>query len=111
MVGRYGGAALITCFPSPIDDTPRISCEFFPLDSPQKVETLRRIVKWLARRLEDLDHEPDTPNLVPTATAPEQCQELAAVGVGEFHLYTLNRADLVFAICHMLGLRPRPVAP
>jgi|TARA_B100001964_G_scaffold176268_1_gene194132 hypothetical protein len=107
MVGRCGGAALITCSPSPIDDTPRISFESFPLGSPQKVKPLRRIAKWLARRLEDLDHEPDTPNLVPTATIPE----LAAVGIEKFHFYTLNRAYPVFAICHMLGLRPRPVTP
>ncbi|HJM60280.1 MAG TPA: methylenetetrahydrofolate reductase [Alphaproteobacteria bacterium] len=99
----------MTGSPRRIDDTPHVNFEFFPPDSPQKVKTLRRIGEWLAGRFKGLDH--DTPNLVPTATAPEQCQELAAVGVGEFHLYTLNRADLVFAICHMLGLRPRPVAP
>jgi methylenetetrahydrofolate reductase (NADPH) len=66
---------------------------------------------WLARRFEALDDDPDTRKLVAAATAAEQCQELAAEGVGEFHFYTLNRADLVFAICHMLGLRPRPEAP
>lgn len=69
------------------------------------------VPEWLARRFEDLDDDPDTRKLVAAATAAEQCQELAAEGVGEFHFYTLNRADLVFAICHMLGLRPRPEAP
>ena len=38
----------------------------------------------------------------------EQVQDLAAQGVREFHFYTLNRADLTFAICHILGLRPAP---
>jgi methylenetetrahydrofolate reductase (NADPH) len=39
--------------------------------------------------------------------AAEQCQQLAADGVHDFHFYTLNRADLSYAICHILGLRPR----
>ena len=61
---------------------------------------------WLERRFEGLDEDPDTRQLVAAATAAEQCEGLAAEGVRDFHFYTLNRADLVFAICHMLGLRP-----
>ena len=61
---------------------------------------------WLERRFEGLDDDPDTRKLVAAATAAEQCEGLAAEGVRDFHFYTLNRADLVFAICHMLGLRP-----
>jgi len=34
--------------------------------------------------------------------------DLVDEGIRQFHFYTLNRADLVFAICHLLGLRPRP---
>jgi len=34
------------------------------------------------------------------------CRRLQAEGVGDFHFYTLNRADLTYAICHLLGLRP-----
>jgi len=53
---------------------------------------------------------PDTRKLVAATVAAEQCQALARQGVCEFHFYTLNRADLSYAICHILGLRP-PLAP
>ena len=39
--------------------------------------------------------------------AAEQCRVLHAHGVNQFHFYTLNRADLAFAICHILGVRPK----
>ncbi len=42
--------------------------------------------------------------------AAEQCRLLQANGINEFHFYTLNRADLTYAICHVLGLRARPAA-
>ena len=60
----------------------------------------------IARQYEGLDDDPDTRKLVAATVAAEQVQDLAAQGVTEFHFYTLNRADLVFAICHLLGLRP-----
>jgi len=44
---------------------------------------------------------------VAASIAIEQCRILQAEGVGEFHFYTLNRADLAVAICHMLGVRAR----
>lgn len=56
----------------------------------------------------DLDSDPDTRRLVAATVAAEQCQDLLDHGIDEFHFYTLNRADLVFAICHMLGVRPAP---
>ena len=56
---------------------------------------------------EGLDNDPDTRKLVAATVAAEQCQQLAQVGVTEFHFYTLNRADLTYAICHVLGMRPR----
>ena len=43
--------------------------------------------------------------LVATSIAAEQCRRLQGNGVNEFHFYTLNRADLIIAICHMLGVR------
>ena len=61
---------------------------------------------WLARRFEGLDHDPATRQLVAAAVAAEQVLDLVDRGVTDFHFYTLNRADLVFAICHLLGLRP-----
>lgn len=60
---------------------------------------------WLARRFEGLDNDPSTTHLVAAAVATEQVMELVEEGVKTFHFYTLNRADLVYAICHLLGLR------
>ena len=62
---------------------------------------------WLGRLFEGLDADPETRQLVAASVVVEQCQQLAEAGVTEFHFYTLNRADLTFAICHVLGLRPR----
>ncbi len=64
---------------------------------------------WLARKFEGLDDDPGTQHLVAAAVAAEQVADLVDEGVRQFHFYTLNRADLVFAICHLLGLRARPV--
>jgi methylenetetrahydrofolate reductase (NADPH) len=61
---------------------------------------------WLAHRFEGLDDDPVTRRLIAAAVAAEQVLGLAEGGVKEFHFYTNNRADLVFAICHLLGVRP-----
>lgn len=61
---------------------------------------------WLANLFEGLDQDPETRKLVAAGVAAEQCRLLFAGGVREFHFYTLNRADLVYAICHVLGVRP-----
>jgi methylenetetrahydrofolate reductase (NADPH) len=69
------------------------------------------IPDWMAAHFDGLDDDPDTRRLVATSLAAEQCRRLQANGVNEFHFYTLNRADLIVAICHMLGVRaPKPVA-
>jgi methylenetetrahydrofolate reductase (NADPH) len=69
------------------------------------------IPAWMAAHFDGLDDDPDTRRLVATSIAAEQCRRLQADGVNEFHFYTLNRADLIVAICHMLGVRaPKPVA-
>lgn len=65
---------------------------------------------WLARRFDGLDHDPQTTHLVAAAMAAEQVMDLVDQGIRQFHFYTLNRADLVYAICHLLGLRPQPTA-
>jgi len=62
---------------------------------------------WLRERFEGLDDDAETRRLIAAAVAIEQVQELRRHGVSEFHFYTLNRAELTFAICHALGLRPR----
>ena len=61
---------------------------------------------WLARRFEGLDDDPATRKLIAAAVAAEQVLDLVDHGVTDFHFYTMNRADLVYAICHLLGLRP-----
>lgn len=61
---------------------------------------------WMERLFEGLDDDPDTRRLVAATVAAEQCRHLQAEGVDAFHFYTLNRADLSFAICHILGVRP-----
>ncbi|MBV1706236.1 MAG: methylenetetrahydrofolate reductase [NAD(P)H] [Hyphomicrobiales bacterium] len=60
---------------------------------------------WLARRFEGLDNDPATRKLIAAAVAAEQVLDLVDHGVRDFHFYTMNRADLVFAICHLLGVR------
>ena len=69
------------------------------------------IPPWLARRFEGLDDDPSTTHLVAAAMAAEQVMDLVDHGIRKFHFYTLNRADLVYAICHLLGLRPMPSDP
>ena len=61
---------------------------------------------WLARRFDGLDQDQATTHLVAAAVAAEQVMDLVDEGIRQFHFYTLNRADLVYAICHLLGLRP-----
>jgi len=75
------------------------------------VKTGASVPAWLARRFEGLDEDSATSHLVAAAVATEQVMDLVDQGVKSFHFYTLNRADLVYAICHLLGLRPLKVAP
>jgi methylenetetrahydrofolate reductase (NADPH) len=61
---------------------------------------------WLAARFDGLDNDAATRKLIAAAIAAEQVLDLVDRGVSDFHFYTMNRADLVYAICHLLGLRP-----
>jgi methylenetetrahydrofolate reductase (NADPH) len=61
---------------------------------------------WIAERFAGLDDDPATRKLIAAAVAAEQVIDLLDRGVTNFHFYTMNRADLVYAICHLLGLRP-----
>ena len=69
-----------------------------------------RIPDWLAERFAGLDDDPDTRRLIAANVAIEQVSRLRRHGVSEFHFYTLNRAELSYAICHALGLRPAAAA-
>ena len=61
---------------------------------------------WLHDRFEGLDEDPETRRMIAASVAIEQVRRLQAEGVHEFHFYTLNRAELTYAICHALGVRP-----
>jgi methylenetetrahydrofolate reductase (NADPH) len=60
---------------------------------------------WLAHLFEGLDNDPDTRRLIAGSVAAEMCARLEEEGFEDFHFYTLNRADLVYAICRVLGVR------
>jgi methylenetetrahydrofolate reductase (NADPH) len=65
---------------------------------------------WMSDTFDGLDDEPDTRKLIAAMVASEQCRRLVDQGVTDFHFYTLNRAELTYAICLNLGLRPTPAA-
>jgi methylenetetrahydrofolate reductase (NADPH) len=69
------------------------------------------IPPWLHERFAGLDEDAETRRLIAASVAIEQVQELTRHGVREFHFYTLNRAELTYAICHALGVRPALAAP
>lgn len=62
---------------------------------------------WMAERFEGLDQDPNTHQLVAAAIAAEQVMDLIERGVQDYHIYTMNRAELPFALCHMIGVRPK----
>ena len=64
------------------------------------------VPNWLADLFEDIDDDQETRKLVAASVASEQCRILYANGVKDFHFFTLNRSDLTYAICHILGVRP-----
>jgi methylenetetrahydrofolate reductase (NADPH) len=60
---------------------------------------------WLDNLFEGLDRDPETRHLIAASVATETCARLLEEGYSDFHFYTLNRADLVYAICRVLGVR------
>lgn len=62
---------------------------------------------WMGRLFEGLDDLPAARQLVSATIAAELCRKLYEGSVRDFHFYTLNRAELSYAICHLLGLRPK----
>ena len=65
------------------------------------------VPQWLADRFEGLDDDAATRRLIAAAVAAEQALDLMDRGVTDFHFYTMNRADLVYATCHLLGVRAK----
>ena len=83
-----------------------------PVTSFAAVERMSRlcgtaIPPWLADQFAGLDEKPQARQLVAATLAAELARRLYAGGVRTFHFYTLNRAELSYAICHLLGLRPK----
>ena len=69
------------------------------------------VPNWLRERFEGLEKDPQTHALIAAAVAAEQVIDLVERGVNDFHFYTMNLADLAFAICHMIGIRPQSAMP
>lgn len=65
------------------------------------------VPQWMGHLFEGLDDHPPARQLVAATISAELCRKLYAGGVRKFHFYTLNRAELSYAICHLLGLRPK----
>jgi methylenetetrahydrofolate reductase (NADPH) len=65
-----------------------------------------RVPDWLADLFDGLDEDPDTRRLVAAMVATEQMRALQSAGVNQFHIYTLNRADLTLGICRRMGMKP-----
>jgi methylenetetrahydrofolate reductase (NADPH) len=63
-----------------------------------------RLPEALVRQFEGLDADPETRKLVAVSVATHMCADLQAQGVDDFHFYTLNRSELVYAICRVLGV-------
>ena len=64
------------------------------------------VPQWLHERFAGLDDDAETRQMISAHVAIEQVQRLRRHGVNEFHFYTLNRAELTYAICFAMGLRP-----
>ncbi len=64
-----------------------------------------KVPAWLASLFEGLDEDVETRRMIAATVAGDLCRRLRDEGVDQFHFYTLNRADLTFAICHLLGVR------
>ena len=69
------------------------------------------VPQWLADRFESLDEDPATRRLIAAAVAAEQVIDLLDRGVSDLHFYTMNKADLVYAICHLVGVKPEKAEP
>jgi methylenetetrahydrofolate reductase (NADPH) len=64
------------------------------------------VPNWLSSLFDGLDDDAETRRMIAANVAIEQVQRLRSHGVEEFHFYTLNRAELTYAICHAIGIRP-----
>lgn len=77
----------------------------------QKFATMTNVAipGWMYKAYEGLEQDATTRNLVAANIAMEMVKVLSREGVNHFHFYTLNRSELTYAICHLLGVRPQAV--
>jgi methylenetetrahydrofolate reductase (NADPH) len=66
-----------------------------------------KVPGWMAKQFEGLDDDPTTRQLVGASQAIDMVRVLSREGVKDFHFYTLNRAEMTYALCHTLGIRPK----
>ncbi|RSD33053.1 methylenetetrahydrofolate reductase [Vibrio pectenicida] len=66
-----------------------------------------KVPSWMAKQFEGLDDDPTTRQLVGASQAIDMIRILSREGVKDFHFYTLNRAEMTYALCHTLGVRPK----
>ena len=66
-----------------------------------------QVPQWLHERFAGLEDDEETRRMISANIAIDMVQKMQAEGLGEFHFYTLNRAELTYAICHALGVRPQ----
>ncbi len=66
-----------------------------------------KVPHWMTSMFEGLDNDAETRKMVGASIAMDMVKILSREGVKDFHFYTLNRADLTYAICHTLGIRPQ----
>lgn len=78
---------------------------FKQLEKMAKVTNVR-IPSWMQKMYQGLEDDQTTRNLVGASIAMDMVKILSKEGVKDFHFYTLNRSELTYAICHMLGVRP-----
>lgn len=69
------------------------------------------IPAWLARAYDGLDEDVESRRIAAAAVLTDQVQQLRARGFGQFHFYTLNQANLTYAACRILGVRPQQQVP
>jgi len=65
-----------------------------------------KVPQWMTSMYDGLDNDPETRKMVGASIAMDMVKILSREGVKDFHFYTLNRADLTYAICHTIGVRP-----
>jgi len=63
------------------------------------------VPEWLSHLFDGLDENPELRHSIAAMVTAEQCRMLMLAGVNHFHFYTMNRAELTHAICHILGIR------